>query len=214
MKKRKSYICHYYERRINDEIAAGQFATDHVLTQQLKNICVTSEAKKTFGIPDTRHITMLDINKKAVEVLPRIRFMYLLSLLEAFFKDYICERDQINIAQIETHLQNEKSSWARVSNNNSTSFYHIPYALFIMSEKYGLEISSHMNKATFEAGVLRNCVVHHDGKVVNQYFLSGLKETATFQGNILSVNEFIVINKKLITLYINEARNIIDLLNY
>ena len=86
MRKHKSNICHYYERRINDEIAAGEFSADHTLISALKNSHVTSAGKKTLGLPETLHVTMHDVHKKAVDVLPRMRFMYLLSLLEAFFK--------------------------------------------------------------------------------------------------------------------------------
>lgn len=83
-----------------------------------------------------------------------------------------------------------------------------------MCEKYQIDISSKIKKATLEIGVLRNCIVHHDGKIANQYFLSELQETIAYQGNSLSLNDFVIIDKKLMALYIEEARNIIALLDY
>jgi len=179
MIKYDSEICHYYERRINIEIAAGEFSADHALISSLKNSYVTPAGKKFMGVPETIPLTMYDVERRAI-VLPRIRFIYLLSMLEGLFKDYICERENIRIEQVKSHIANETSTWSRISNNDSTSFYHIPYAIYVFKEKYQIEISSNVHPATLEMGILRNCIVHHDGKIANQYFENGLTNIGAF----------------------------------
>lgn len=213
MRKHDSEICHYYKRRINDEIAAGEFSADHALINSLKNSYVTPAGKKFMGVPENAPLTMYDVQKKAIDVLPRIRFIYLLSMLEGFFKDYICERENISIDQVKSHVANQTSTWSRNSNNDSTSFYHIPYALYIIKEKYNIDISSNIHPATLEMGILRNCIVHHDGKIVNQYFEKKLTSIAAFLGRSLPIGNVVNVNKKLMALYIEEARNIIKSLD-
>jgi hypothetical protein len=214
MQKYKSVICNIYERRINNEIAAGEFSADHYLVNALKNNFVTAEGKASLGIPTDYPLSMYEVHKKTVDILQKIRFIYLLSLLEAFFQEYICERDGVILIDLKASLSNETSLWSIQSNKDSSSFYHLPYVAFLLKTKYQIDLSSSIEKVIFEMGLLRNCIVHHDGEIISSYFLNGLVETANFKGIVFSLNNSVLICKKLMAKYIEQVVKTISILDY
>ena len=203
----KNSICFKFERQINDEIAAGQ-QFDYLKVEALKQQLITPGGKSFFGVPVEKQLTMYDVVKDSVDVLSKLRFIYLLSLLEAFGKEFIAHREDISIDEVPEKISLYQSSWQRqqVGVMSSSSFLNLAYLGFILSEAYGLDFSSVKNQCFWEAGTLRNCAVHHGGVVPNEAFRTALKATIATLGARDAVGSPLIISNKLVWLHLEAAR--------
>ena len=174
----RSVTCHKFERLINDEIAAGQGLHDHRLVKDLQQYEITEDAKMFFGVPVDAPMTLYDLTKASVDVLSKLRFIYLLSLLEALGKEYIAARDGVSADEVSRHLSNEKSTWQEKEPpgpRHSTSLYNSAFLAFVLTARYSVKFGSDISPCFWEIGPLRNCVVHHQGEIVNEGFRENLK---------------------------------------
>lgn len=208
-----SKTCKKYLQRINNEIAAGEYMQDHILKDSLKLQKITSEGKKAIGVKEAVDLTIYDVTKGAYEILPGIRFIYLSSMMEAFIKEYIAERDSISLDQVKSSLSTESSQWDR-NGGGSKSFYNLPFVFFVTKQKYSIDPSSSLKPVTLELGVLRNCIVHNSGELIDQYSIDNLPNTITFLNNKSCIGEVLKVDKKMMALCIEEYRKIIKLLDY
>jgi hypothetical protein len=75
----KNPVCHKFDRLMNNEIAAGQMF-DFLTENALKNQVISAKAKESLGFPPQQPLTMYDFAKESVNVLNKLRFIYLLTL--------------------------------------------------------------------------------------------------------------------------------------
>ena len=209
-----SNVCLRFERIINDEIAAGEYSLDITLIRALKNTIITDEGKISMGIPIEKEVTIYDLTKDAVTSLSKMRFIYLISLFEAFAQEYIAERKSIKVEDLKENLKFQASNWAKQTRNASTSYYNFKYVNFLFKELFSIDFSNHVNAITLEGGDIRKCIVHHNGLVCNDYMKDHLKETLKFLGLNQNVGEKIEVTKKIMGIFIEDFRKIIDLCKY
>ena len=105
--------CHKFERLLNDEIAAGQ-QFDFLKVDALRNQIITPEGKRALGYAVDHPLTMYDVVKPSIDILSKLRFIYLLSLIEAFGKEYIANRDSIPLEDVTRTLNSQQSRWQTI----------------------------------------------------------------------------------------------------
>lgn len=209
----KSKVCGKFERRLNNEIAAGEYFHDHKLISILKQEKLTEENKKLFGIPPSEDISMYDITRSALDSLPKIRFIYLISLLEAFFKEYLSERMSVSIDSVENKVKQKYSAFWQKEFNTSTSLYNPNFVNYVINDLYKINLEEVTDPITFEMGELRRCIVHNDGRL-NENYRAKLKNTIEFLNQKNKVENAVIITKELMGIYIEDFRKIIKLYDY
>jgi len=211
----RNAICHKFERLVNDEVAAGcQF--DHLKVDALRNQIITPEGKRAMGYRANHHLTMYDFVRASVDVLSKLRFIYLLSLIEAFGKDYIAQRESIQLEDVTRTLSAQQSSWQQTQTGvlASTSLLNLAYLGFVMRERYSLDFGSVRSACFWEAGVLRNCLVHYSGFIPNEAFRSGLAACIAETRIPDSVGAQICVTDKLMWVLIDETRAFLAACDY
>ena len=176
-----SLSCKEYSKRIGNEVAWGDMLLEAKLDEIISNF--TEEYKQ--GI--------IELNKQAKQGSYKKSIIYLLSIFEAFMKDFILEIEKKEEEKdIENILSTNKKNWANYckgcnsSINKSTSFMNIRYSLFILENRYGIKYLQDLTNLVLELGSLRNCIVHHDGNISHTdkggecSFKDTLKETISF----------------------------------
>ena len=211
----RNSTCHKFERLLNDEIAAGQ-QFDFLKVDALEKEIITPEGKRTLGYSVDHPITMYDIVKPSIDILSKLRFIYLLSLIEAFGKEYIANRDSIPLEAVTRTLSSQQSRWQSTQDGilSSTSFLNLAYLAFVLENKYTLDFSSIHKDCFWEAGVLRNCLVHHSGVVPNEAFRAGLSGCITETGTTNSVGTQMIVTDKLMWVFIDETRVFLSACDY
>lgn len=129
-------VCFRFERQINDEIAAGQ-QFDHVKVDALRKMEIFSGAKeKYFGVPRDSPLSMYDVVKQSVEVLPKLRFVYLSVLLEGFVEDYPSWRENCPKDDLKQILSEFRSTWQKETSGKmaSTSFLNLAWARYVFEK--------------------------------------------------------------------------------
>lgn len=207
--------CHKFERLVNDEIAAGQ-QFDFLQVDALENQIITPERKLALGYAVGHPLTMYDVVKPSIDILSKLRFIYLLSLIEAFGKEYIANRDSIPLEDVTRTLSSQQSRWQSTQAGilSSTSFLNLAYLAFVLRDKYRLDFSSVRKDCFWEAGVLRNCLVHHSGVVPNEAFRVGLTGCIIETGATDSVGTQISVTDKLMWVFIDETRVFLSACDY
>jgi hypothetical protein len=211
----KNNICQKFERQINNEIAFGQ-QHDYIQVKALKEQIITPGAKLLFGIPDHVPLTMYDLAKSSVDVLSKLRFIYLLSLLEAFGKEYIAQRESVALDELPTTLSSQKSKWMQQQGGvlSSTSFLNLAFLAFALRDRYGIDFDALKDECFWEAGVIRNCLMHHSGVIPNEAFRVGLQASVLKLGIENTVGSQLVISDKLVWVYIENSRAFIKACDY
>lgn len=207
----KSEICKKYSTQINNEIAAGEYAIDYLVIKRLKNAPFKNPEK--FGLP--LNTTMYDLLGQSIKVLPTLRFIYLMSLLEAFAEEYIAER--LSVVDCDSIKENKVineliSKWDK-NKNGSTSFYNISFLNYLFSNIFRVDFNSKIHEVTFEAGELRRCIVHDDGIITKKY-ADRLTKTIAYLNLNVAENVKIYITKALMGIFIEDTRIIINLCDY
>jgi len=210
---KSSPACVKFFNRLGQSIAVGQYLHDDMLKEMLMKREISNEAKIIYSVSKDKPLSMYDITKPAFDVLPLFRFIYLMSLMEAFFKEYIAEREGVDIDVISSATNTEKSNWDKQKQGFS-SFYNLKFVNFLTNSKYGIDFSIEVKLETMEMGALRNCIVHHDGKLISQYWIDELKHTTSAKGLPTRVGAQIEIDPKLITIFIEDTKKIAALLDY
>ncbi len=208
----KSNICKNFSNQINNEIAAGEYGADYSQVSQLKRVFIKNTEQ--LGLPAGG--TMYDIFASSIEILPTLRFIYLMSLLEAFAEEYIAER--LSIADGGSVKENQKikdltAEWQKYNINGSTSFYNISFLNYLFKGLFGVDFSSKIQEETFEAGELRRCIVHSGGRITNKY-TDKLSKIITYLGLNVQEEPRIIITKKLMAIFIEDARTILKICDY
>ena len=170
--------CQKFARQINNEVAAGQ-QFDYLKVEALRNQIIGPKAKRLLGFPAEVPLTLYDLAKESVEVLPKLRLIYLLALLEAFAKEYIAQRESVPLEDARKILSAQQSKWKKQQAGvlSSDSLLNLAYLGFALHDRYGVDFSSVQKQFFWEAGPLRNCLVHHDGAIPSEAFRIGLKWT-------------------------------------
>lgn len=213
MNKLNSPSCSKFYQTVNQKIAFGQFSHDLLTKNALQNQLITPEWKRFFGIPEWVPLTMYDITRSALDALPEMRFNYLMSLLEAFMKEYIAERDGVAVEAVSSHIGAEKSSWSKTE-NDSTSLYDLRFVNHVLVSRYGIDLSSHIQPVTFEVGVLRRCLIHHQSVIINDYFRGRLKNTIIHLCLNDVIGSVVTVTHKLMGIYIEDFRAIMRACDY
>jgi len=200
-------ICDQYYRRVNDEVAAGQ-QFDYLLVEALSQQHVTPAAKAILGLPDDRTVTLLDVTRPAVEILSRLRFIYLVSLLEAFAQDYIAAREGIPSDRLRSLLAPEMAAWQHANSGPraSTSFMNVAFVRFVIEHRYSLGFAAVKSSCFWEAGSLRHCVVHCRGVVPDAPYLQALSATLAHTGVAPSIGQPIAVTDDLLWRLIDDYR--------
>ncbi|AHV97079.1 hypothetical protein [Paenibacillus sabinae] len=213
----QSAVCSKFKRMLNDEIAAGEFFQDLKLESALKKDLITPEGKQSMGLPVDAPLSMYDLTRPALEALPKFRFMYLVSLFEAFVQEYIAERKGISLDDLKNSLTNERSTWQRLNGHTSvgsTSYYNVRFVNWLLNELYSIQIQSVIETLTLEMGDLRKCLVHHGGEITKQDFVDGLKATCLQLGLPSIIGTKVTVTKKLMSIYIEDFRRILNLCDF
>jgi hypothetical protein len=207
--------CQKFERLVNDEIAAGQ-QFDFLKVDALRNQIITREGKQALGYSLDQRLTLYEIVKPSVDVLPKLRFIYLLSLIEAFGEEYIAERDPVPLGDVRRHLSAQQSRWQKLQQGvlSSTSFLNLAYLAFVLRDKYAIDFTSVKNPCFWEAGVLRNCLVHHNGVVPDEAFRLGLTNCIAETGVPDSVGTKMIVTAELLWTYIEDTRRFLRACDY
>jgi len=196
--------------QINNEVAAGQ-QHDYVTIEALKEYKITEGAKKLFGVPIEKEMTLLDLIKESVDVLSKLRLVYLFSLVEAFAEEYIVSRENIKIDDLKLHLKPLESAWKKKTTGLliSHSFLNWSYLEFVLKEKYKIDIDASISSCFFEAGPLRKCLVHDNGFISNEIYKQNLQNVIKIEGISNEIESQIKVTSKLVWVYIEDARKII-----
>jgi len=201
----KSAVCYKFERRLNNEIATWEYLLVHKLINILKSEKITNNAKQAFSVPMSIDISMYDITQQAIEALPRMTFLYITLLIDAFIKEYLSERMSIPIESVEGTIKSRFSS--------SISLYDISYVNSIVDNLYGINLSGTISELTFEIGELRRCIVHNDARLDRDY-RKKLGKTIDFLSRDSKVDDLMFITKKLMNVYIEDFRKIVTMYDY
>jgi hypothetical protein len=151
-----------------------------------------------------------------VDVLSKLRFIYLLSLLEAFGKEYIAQRESVALDELPTTLSSQKSKWMQQQGGvlSSTSFLNLAFLAFALRDRYGIDFDALKDECFWEAGVIRNCLMHHSGVIPNEAFRVGLQASVLKLGIENTVGSQLVISDKLVWVYIENSRAFIKACDY
>jgi hypothetical protein len=209
-----SDICFKYDRLINDELAASLQFHDNIIVQGLtSNWKIEPLFIEKYGLP--KDLTLYDITKKSVEVIPKMRFIYLTSLLEAFMKEYISQRSSIPMDEIKKVLNQYNSDWDRNhSGKGSKSLLNINYSLYVLHEEYGIIFNQNdFNEITYEIGAIRNVIVHHEGLVTGA-FLPLVQKTLTYVDSPFKTGVKISLNNEMLWKYVDDFRELLKKCDY
>jgi hypothetical protein len=211
----KNNICQKFERQINNEIAFGQ-QYDYLQVKALKEQIITPGAKRLIGMPDHVPLTMYDLAKLSVDVVSKLRFIYLLSLLEAFGKEYIAQRESVTLDELTITLSAQQSKWRQQQCGvlSSTSFLNLAFLAFVLRERYRIDFAVLQDECFWEAGVIRNCLVHYGGVIPNEEFRVGLQASVLKLGVANAVGSQLLISDRFIWVYIESARAFIKACDY
>ena len=207
--------CQKFYRQINNEVAAGQ-QFDYLKVEALQNQIITSEAKRHLGFPVEAPLTLHDFAKESVEVLPKLRLIYLLALLEAFAQEYLAQRESVPLENVRKCLSAQQSKWKRKQTGvlSSDSLLNLAYLRFALHDRYGTDFSSVQEQCFWEAGPLRNCLVHHGGAVPSEAFRIGLQNCILELGAADAVGSVLVISDKFVWTYIQAGRTFLTACDY
>lgn len=211
----KNSVCLKFERLINNDIAFGQ-QHDHILINELKKFKITEGAKKFLGVPAKVNLSLYDIGKSSVDILSRLRFIYLLSLLEAFGKEYIASRENITIDSIDFSIRSQKSMWQKLETGlrQSTSFTNSAFLAFVIKQKYNVTFSNEISGCFWEIGLLRKCVVHDRAIIPDDHYRCGMQNILSITNTRNAVGEEVIINDKLMWIFIEDCRKFLFACDY
>ncbi len=204
-------ICHKFYRLINDEVAGGQ-QNDRIYIRALEEYKVTEETKSVLGISPEIHYTFYNLFKPSVDVLSKMRLIYLVSLIEAFGQEYIVERDNLKIDDLKKHIKTYAADWQKKETRqhlNSTSFYNTPFLAFVLNKRFNISFGSDISEAFWEIGTLRKCIVHHQAFIKNEEFCIALSNSITMTNTANAVNEQIFISNEFMWTLIEDSRRFI-----
>lgn len=209
-----SPICHKYERRLNDEIATGEFLHDPMLEMALKNSLIHPDFKIAKGIPTSLPLNLHDVTGGAMRFLHQIRFIYLCSLmLEGFVKNYIEERSVTTAITFDDVIRSTKSSFNKA--NEKASLYNVKYTVALLKNLYKIDIAAiGLSKIFIELGPLRNCIVHDGGIIPDSRHLTLLSETIAFLKITPAIGEKIEISKEMMAQLIEDFRTFLRTCDY
>ncbi len=212
----KNEICYNFFYQINNEIAAGTHY-DFYYINELKNQYLTSEAKNLMNYPLDSNITLYDEWPLIFPSLTKMRLIYLINLIEGFFKEYIrFKLSGKNETEIKNELKEIANDWqGRESNphKRKTSYMNIQYSIFVLEEKFGIQFTEFYQEKKYflEAGTLRNCITHHQSYIKDTNMLDALRETSNMLSLELNVGSKVEISQNLLWAYIGSARQLIEI---
>lgn len=214
----RSKACREYDRRINDEIAAGQ-QHDPLIVRQFQQCFITPAVKKRLQMDPHVPYTFYDLIRDAVEVLPKLRFIYLLSLLEAFGCDYVAERERIPTETVRTTIAPQVKEWeSRPATDRflrSTSLLNLGFLRFVLIERYKVDFrDATIHESFWEAGELRRCLIHHGGVIATEDHRLSLRSTIRACGVVDTVGSKLHITPDQLWVYINSAREFLKRCDY
>lgn len=177
-------LCDNYAQRIGNDVGW--------MTQLVKNGYYSLMNSATpEGIP-----VMLSLNTQALHASQKMQIVYLVNLFESFVQDFIAIKDNISEGDMNSndfwkpYLREIIRKWDIYCSrtllfNKSTSFMNIRFSLFVLKEKYGIDLPTYLVPVIPELGSLRNCLVHYDGNLTKldkggKTFKETLSETLKF----------------------------------
>jgi hypothetical protein len=211
-----SEVCFKFERLINDEVAAALQFHDSIIEDGLKEMVITDKAKDFLGFPQELRVTLFELNKRSLDVLPKMRFIYLMSLFEAFVKEYICTRNSTSIDNYKSLVKPFDSEWDTQYSNNygSKSALNLNYVLYLMDKLFNIKKKEVFSDITYEIGALRNLLVHYEGVIPNQYYLDQISTTMLLLKLPESINIKIEVSNEMMWIFIEDIRRLISNCDY
>ncbi|WP_243557698.1 hypothetical protein [Priestia megaterium] len=212
-----SPICSKFERLLNDEIAFGEYMLDFRIEDGLKKSTYIGDFAEKIAIRHNitdRPVTVWDTDQEGIKALKKMRFIYLTSQLEAFFKEYISHHLRIDIEHYnnQTSVEPESREWGRIHTGKkaSKSLLNLHFTGYLFKNRFDIDFPQILHPATMEMGQLRNCVVHDLGKIKSLEYVGLLQNTSAFLGLDLEVGSVVEIKHELMALYIEDFRNLFE----
>ena len=203
-------VCIKFLKILNDELATGQ-QVDHITIDALKQRPLSESTKHDLGAPIEANLTLLDLTKQSVDLLCKLRLIYLFSLLEAFGKEYIAARDSLELDVVAASLGPEKSDWQKEESgiHGTSSLLNMRFLRFVLGRRYGVHPSQEISPVFWEAGVLRNSLVHDQAVVGSEFHRSALQETIALTGSENRIGARLRITEALVWQFLKDARRLI-----
>ncbi|MEA3288969.1 MAG: hypothetical protein U9Q04_02210 [Campylobacterota bacterium] len=188
--------CQKYIKRIQNEISKSIYITDRKISEYFKSNKLPLELQEEFGE------TEYDFIKETIEIMPRLRFIYLVTLFEAFMKEYMkdLEIDKKPLVQ-KWDLKNKQKDKKELEYiNTSSSLLNTQFSKFIIENSTKAKID---NFGFFqELGTLRNCIIHHDGVIIKEEWIKLLENNC---GKDIKVGDKIEITDKILSTLLTGA---------
>lgn len=200
-------VCTKYYGLINTRIASGQ-GTASLQESSLKTSLITAESKQFLSVPENMPLTLYDIVKPSLEILPRLRFIYLTSIIEAFAKEYFSFQENIRQDEVKEFLAPNSSLWKTRQTGliASDSLLNTAFLRFCLEKLYSLDFSSISYPTFWEAGPLRNAIIHHDGILKKLDFTISLEQTTSFLSVPNEIDQSVEVTDKLLWTFIEGSR--------
>lgn len=206
----KTEVCYKFERKINNEIAAAmQFSFDNMVAAALDSFIKLNEAgQKVFNGSVSQTL------KPAILVMEKMRFIYMCSIFEAFVKEYISYKSNVDIGEVKEKVLNKyNKEWKIYTDLHQTgtnSLLNLYYVNYIFENEYNFSFINEINDISKEIGILRNVLVHDDG-IVQGKFIVLLHETLSYLDLLEHDEVRIEPNEKMMWIYVNDIRKIISI---
>ncbi|MED1803070.1 hypothetical protein ABEZ21_23925 [Brevibacillus porteri] len=114
---------------------------------------IPDKVKQMLGVSPEVEVTMYDVAKKSIDVQPKIRFIYLMSLFEGFIKEYICNRTMTDIDKYRSVVNAYDSDWdLNHKALGARSSLNLNYALYLLDNLFGVKVSDRFSDITYEIG--------------------------------------------------------------
>lgn len=126
------------------------------------------------------------------------------------------QADQENTENVARALGSQQSRWQATQTGvlSSTSLLNLAYLAFVLRDKYALDFSPVRRPCFWEAGVLRDCLVHHGGVVPNEAFRAGLTACIAEVRAIDSVGTHLGVTEKVMWVFVEETRTSLSVCDY
>lgn len=167
----KEYIPRFYE-----EISNAYYGVDRISIKYFKSQVIAEKINirtgKPLGKNFSKHKTEYDMFKSAIDNIFNVRFIYEMSFLEAFLKDYLNEQNKSK-SNVDSQWKILNRDNNTVNKNKSTSLSNLSFVQFMIKELFNKDLM--LSELQKELGTLRNCIMHSGGIISSERDLDGLE---------------------------------------
>lgn len=186
-------IYNKYERQVDEEIATAFYFHDVMLQSKLGNMYIDGR------------VSMLETTQSTIDASQKMRFIYLLSIFEAFATEFIRRQSGITDNKIRPVFSHVQSYW-NSNVDEATSLVNINFVGRIFKDVYEIDILSGLKNVTKEAGYLRNITVHHSSEIVSEHFLKSLDGTLSDCGLEKKIGTKVPVTSEILNVMLQDFR--------